>query len=420
MQRFEPKRPEDLVEILRWAAAGTVPLAVTGGGSKAGIGAPVAAEYELSLAGFDRIHDYEPEELVLTAGAGAPLATVEALLAERGQMLAFEPPDHSRLGGVLAAPDAPRAGTLGGVVAANLSGPRRFAAGAARDHCIGLRAVNGRGEPFKAGGRVVKNVTGFDLPKLLAGSWGTLAALWEVTLKVLPAPECARSLLLFGLAPDPAVAAMNRALASVHMISGAAHLPAGVAARCPALAGSGGAVTVLRVEGPESSVRHRLAGLQALLDAGLPGGGLPGGGLLGGESALLDDRESCALWSAIGDLAPLPVTPDHELWRLALPPASAPAVLAALAPHFASDWLLDQGGGLLWLCCPAGTPAESVRAVLATCGGHATLWHASAERRAEILVFHPQPPALAALSRRVKHSFDPLGILNPGRLYREF
>ena len=409
MQRFEPKRPEDLTEILRWAAAGKVPLALTGGGSKSGIGAPVAAGHELSLAGFDRIHDYEPEELVLTAGAGAPLAAIEALLAERGQMLAFEPPDHSRLG-LARDPDAPRAGTLGGVIAANLSGPRRFAAGAARDHCIGLRAVNGRGEPFKAGGRVVKNVTGFDLPKLLAGSWGTLAALWEVTLKVLPAPECAQSLLLFGLAPDAAVAAMNRALASVHMVSGAAHLPAGVAAHCAPLAGSGGAVTALRVEGPEASVRHRLSGLRTLLDAGVPGS----------ESALLDERASRALWSAIGDVAPLPVSPERELWRLALPPAAAPDVLAALAQQGAADWLLDQGGGLLWLCCPADTPAEAVRAALATCGGHATLWHASAERRAAIPVFQPQAPALAALSRRVKHSFDPLGILNPGRLYRDF
>ena len=411
MERFAPDRPEDLVAVLRWAAAGQVPLALTGGGSKAGIGAPVVAGHELSLAGFDRVHAYEPDELVLTAGAGTPLAVVEALLAERGQMLAFEPPDHSRLGGV-AAPEAPRAGTLGGVIAANLSGPRRFAAGAARDHCIGLRAVNGRGEPFKAGGRVVKNVTGFDLPKLLAGSWGTLAALWEVTLKVLPAPECARSLLLFGLAPEAAVAAMARALASVHMVSGAAHLPAGVAARCAALTGSGGAVTALRVEGPELSVRHRLAGLQTLLvDAGL---------LRGSDSALLDDRESRALWTAIGALAPLSVAPECELWRLALPPASAPEVLSALAQHFESDWLLDQGGGLLWLCCPAGTPAEAIRTALATCGGHATLWHASAARRAAIPVFQPQPPALAALGRRVKHSFDPLGILNPGRLHREF
>jgi len=404
MQRFEPKRPEELAEILRWAAAGQVPLALTGGGSKSAIGGPVAAEHELSLAGFDRIHAYEPDELVLTAGAGAPLAAIEALLAERGQMLAFEPSDHSWLSRGQVS-EAARAGTLGGVIAANLSGPRRFAAGAARDHCIGLRAVNGRGEPFKAGGRVVKNVTGFDLPKLLAGSWGTLAALWEVTLKVLPAPECARSLLLFGLAPEAAVAAMNRALASVHMVSGAAHLPAGVAARCAPLAGSGGAVTALRVEGPELSVRHRLAGLQTLL---------------GGDGALLDDRESRALWTAIGALAPLPVSPERELWRLSLPPASAPQVLAALAQQFASDWLLDQGGGLLWLCCPASTPAELIRGVLDGSGGHATLWHASAARRAAIPVFQPQPPALAALGRRVKHSFDPLGILNPGRLYREF
>ena len=403
MERFAPTRPEELVEILRWAASGAVPLAVTGSGSKAGIGRPVAAAHELSLAGFSGIHGYEPDELVLTAGAGTPLAEVEALLAAHGQMLAFEPPDHTAIGRLPAAPDAPRAGTLGGVVAANLSGPRRFAAGAARDHCIGLRAVSGRGESFKAGGRVVKNVTGFDLPKLLAGSWGTLAALWEVTLRVVPAPECARSLLVCGLDAAAAVRAMTAALSSVHVVGGAAHLPAPVAARCVPLA-AGAAVTALRVEGPEPSVRHRLAGLRTLL---------------GGDCLLLDEAESRTLWRAIGDLAPLAVGAERELWRLSLPPASAPAVLAALTGEPGADWLLDQGGGTLWLVCPAGFAAESLRATLAPAGGHATLWQASAERRAQVAVFQPQPPALAALSRRVKHSFDPLGILNPGRLYAD-
>jgi len=402
-ERFTPSRPEELAEILRWAAAAAVPLAVTGGGSKAATGGPVTAAHELCLAGFSGIHSYEPAELVLTAGAGTPLAEVETLLAGHGQQLAFEPPDARCIGGEVRDPDAPRAGTLGGVVAANLSGPRRFAAGAARDHCIGLRAVSGRGEPFKSGGRVVKNVTGFDLPKLLSGSWGTLAALWEVTLRVVPAPECARSLLLGGLDVAAAVRAMTAALSSVHVVSGAAHLPAPVAARCAPFA-AGAALTALRVEGPEPSVRHRLAGLQ---------------GLLGGDSLLLGEADSGALWRDIGDLAPLPVAGERELWRLSLPPAAAPAVLAGLSQSLAADWLLDQGGGLLWLSCPVDTPAETVRAALEACGGHATLWWASATRRAQVAVFQPQPPALAALSRRIKHSFDPLGILNPGRMSRD-
>ena len=400
-ERFTPSRPEELAEILRWAAADAVPLAVTGSGSKAGIGAPVTAEHELSLAGFDRIQDYEPDELVLTAGAGTPLAEVEALLARHRQQFAFEPPDMTGIGRAMADAAAPRAGTLGGLVAANLSGPRRFAAGAARDHCIGLRAVSGRGECFKSGGRVVKNVTGFDLPKLLSGSWGTLAALWEVTLKVVPAPECARSLALCGLEAADGVRAMTAALSSVHMVSGAAHLPAPVAAR----AGCGAAdaaLTLLRVEGPEPSVRHRLAGLQTLL---------------GGDSLRLGAAESGVLWRAIGDLAPLPADDERALWRISLPPAAAPGVLAALLRQAPCDWLLDQGGGLLWLSCPVETPAEQVRAALATCGGHATLWRARADHRARVAVFQPQPPALAALSRRVKHSFDPRGILNPGRMY---
>ena len=396
-----PADERQLLELMLHMAARKTPVEIVGGGSKRALGRPVGAEHRIALSGLSGIELYEPEELVLTAWAGTRLALIESALATHRQMLAFEPIDYGPLLG-----GAPGAATIGGVLAANLSGPRRPKAGAARDHFLGAEGVSGRAAAFKSGGRVVKNVTGFDLPKLLAGSWGTLAALWEVTLKVLPAPECAQSLLLFGLAPEAAVAAMNRALASVHMVSGAAHLPAGVAARCASLAGNGGAVTALRVEGPELSVRHRLSGLQTLLGAGLPGG----------ESALLDDHESRALWSAIGDLAPLPVSPECELWRLSLPPASAPDVLAALAQRFACDWLLDQGGGLLWLCCAAGTPGEVVREALATCGGHATLWHASAERRAATPVFQPQPAALAALGRRVKHSFDPLGILNPGRL----
>ncbi|MGE3297929.1 MAG: FAD-binding protein [Porticoccaceae bacterium] len=403
-ERFAPSRPEDLAEILGWAVANRAPLAVTGSGSKAGIGRPVAAAHELCLAGLSGIRDYEPGELVLTAGAGTPLAEVEALLAAHRQQLAFEPPDHARIGRAPAAPDAPRAGTLGGVVAANLSGPRRLAAGAARDHCIGLRAYSGRGEPFKSGGRVVKNVTGFDLPKLLSGSWGTLAVLWEVTLKVVPAPELARSLLLFGLDPAAAARAMNAALCSVHVVTGAAHLPVPVAARCPGLGGAGRSVTALRMEGPEPSVRHRLAGLQALL---------------GGDSALLGEGDSGPLWRAVGDLAPLAVDATRELWRLVLPPASAPAVLAALTAEAESDWLLDQGGGTLWLACPAGTAAEAIRAALRPAGGHATLWHASPQRRAVVPVFQPQPPALAALTRRVKASFDPRAVLNPGRMYSD-
>jgi glycolate oxidase FAD binding subunit len=421
---FTPNRPEDLREILRWAVANATPLAVVGNGSKSGIGRPVPVEHVLSLAGFSGVGQYEPNELVLTAGAGTPLADIEALLAENGQMLAFEPPDYSRL---LAAPmTSPTAGanqtragalgavlggTVGGTVAGNLAGPRRFLAGAARDHFLGFRAVNGRGEPFKAGGRVVKNVTGFDLPKLLAGSWGTLAALWEVTLKVMPVPEFSCALLIFGLDDTGASRLMRTAAASAHVVSGAAHLPARVAARSAGVKAAGQSVTALRVEGPELSVRHRVAGLKTLL---------VGGGRADIACDELDGPASLALWRDIGDLALLASGDTREIWRLSLPPATAPAVIAQIAKADSTiEWMQDQAGGTLWLSCPAGTPAEQIRSALALDGGHATLWHASAARRAEVPVFQPQPPALAALTRRVKASFDPRAVLNPGRMYSD-
>lgn len=421
---FTPTRPEELREILRWAAANATPLAVVGSGSKSGIGRPVAADHVLSLAGFSGVGQYEPNELVLTAGAGTPLAEIEALLARNGQMLAFEPPDHARLFTASMSPPTASAnqtradalgatpgGTIGGTVAGNLSGPRRFLAGAARDHFLGFRAVNGRGEPFKAGGRVVKNVTGFDLPKLLAGSWGTLAALWEVTVKVMPMPEFSCSLLMFGLDDTGASRLMNIAAASAHVVSGAAHLSATVAARSAVVKAVGQSVTALRVEGPELSVRHRVAGLKTLL---------VGEGRADTACDELDGPASLALWREVGDLALLASDGTKEIWRLSLPPATAPAVVAHIVNGEPGvEWLQDQAGGTLWLSCPAGTSAEQIRSALALDGGHATLWCASAARRTEVPVFQPQPPALAALTRRVKASFDPRAVLNPGRMYSD-
>ena len=422
---FTPHRPEELSEIVRWAAANATPLRVLGRDSKGGLGRPVPAEHELRLAGFSGVSGYEPSELILTAGAGTPLAEIEALLAENGQMLAFEPPDHARLFRASTSPPTGNAeqpertgtfgatlgGTLGGTVASNLSGPRRFLAGAARDHFLGFRAVNGRGEAFKAGGRVVKNVTGFDLPKLLAGSWGTLAALWEVTVKVMPVPEFSCTLLVFGLDDTGANRLMSTAAASAHVVSGAAHLPARVAARSAVVKATGQAVTALRVEGPELSTRHRVAALKTLL---------ADGGRAGIECDELDNPATLVLWREIRDLALLPVGGEREIWRLALPPASAPGVIAHLETMASAiAWLQDQAGGALWLSCPAGISDAQLRSALLPGGGHATLWCASAARRAAVPVFHPQPPALAALTRRVKASFDPRAVLNPGRMYSD-
>ena len=268
MEVLRPTDARQVAELVAWAAAEETPLEVLGGGSKRALGRPVEAEHAVDLSGLTGISLYEPEELVLSAGVGTTLAEIERTLAAHAQVLAFEPPDLGLLLGAEAG-----SGTIGGAVACNLAGPRRIKAGAARDHFLGLEAVSGRGEAFKAGGRVMKNVAGYDMCKLLAGAYGTLAAMTRVTLKVLPAPEATRTLLLLGLDPVAATAAMTAALGSSHEVSGAAHLPASVAARLAEAAGAGKSLTAIRVEGIVPSVEARTAALrQELSDYGIGGG----------------------------------------------------------------------------------------------------------------------------------------------------
>ena len=258
---FKPRDGKDVEAAVQWALANGKALEVLGSGSKRAVGRPAQTDLTLDLSGLCGVTSYEPEELVLTAKAGTPLRDIELLVAAKGQMLAFEPVDYGPLLG------APGPGTIGGALAANLSGPRRIKAGAARDHFLGFSAVSGRGETFKSGGRVVKNVTGYDLAKLMAGSWGTLAAMTEVTVKVLPQPETEATVLALGLDEGAAIRAMTEAMGSSGDVSGAAHLPAAIADRIPqaeAVAG-GRAVTALRLEGVAPSVAHRKAILKAAM-----------------------------------------------------------------------------------------------------------------------------------------------------------
>ncbi len=212
-------KPGSEAELAQLVAQAEAPFEIIGTGTKRGLGRPVQAARTLDMSAFAEIAAYEPEELILEAGAGTRLAEIEALIAARGQQLAFEPPDLSRLLG------SPHSGTLGGLMACNLAGPRRIKAGAARDHVLGIRGVSGRGEVFKAGARVVKNVTGYDLPKLLTGSYGTLAALTSITVKVLPRPETEETILVEGLDDTAAVSVMSLAMQSACEVSGAAHVP---------------------------------------------------------------------------------------------------------------------------------------------------------------------------------------------------
>jgi glycolate oxidase FAD binding subunit len=401
--QIRPRTAQELRDIVAWAAAEETPLEILGAGTKRGFGRPVEAETEVVLAGLAGIDLYEPAELVMSAKAGTPLAEIESRLADNQQQLAFEPPDYGALLG-----GEPGRGTIGGVIACNLSGPRRIKAGAARDHFLGVQAVTGRGDLIKSGGRVVKNVTGYDLCKLFAGSFGTLVAMTDVTFKVLPAAEHEATLLLRARTREAGFAALRAAMSSTGDVAGAAYLPATVAgdSAVPALAGAGADLAALRLEGPAPSVRERAERLKALL-AGE------------GELDELAPTESATLWREIRDVALLPRT--MPLWRLSAPPAAGPPLLEALERDLARAWLADWAGGLLWLAVDDADDAGAarIRQALSKPGGHATLIRGRAELRAAVPVFQPQEPALARLNARVKDSFDPKRILNRDRMYAD-
>ncbi len=384
---IRPRDAKELRQAVEWALGEGVTLDVRGQGSKLALGKPMRCDQVLDLSGLSGVVDYAPEELVVTLRAGTPLSEIEALLAQRNQMLAFEPPDL----GPLLDGEAGQ-GTLVGAMMGNLAGSRRVSAGAARDHLLGFSGVNGRGESFKSGGRVMKNVTGYDLSKLLAGSWGTLAVLDEVSVKVLPAPDQTRTLLLLGLADAEAVKAMCAAMGSPHDISGAAH----VAGR-----------TALRLEGVAPSVEARLKGLRELL------------AVSGAKVEELGTLESRAFWREVRDVAPFAAAGDAVVWKISCPPTEGPAIVARIkAQRPAAEAFYDWSGGLVWLALPVSADADHtiVRGALGPVGGHATVIRASEAVRTAVPVFQPQPPPLAALASRVKESFDPKRLFNRGRM----
>lgn len=383
---IKPRDAKEVRQAVEWALNDSQTLDVRGQGSKLALGKPMSCDQVLDLSGLSGIVDYAPEELVVTLRAGTPMREVEALLAQRNQMLAFEPPDLGPLLGQEAGQ-----GTLVGTVMGNLAGPRRLSAGAARDHLLGFSGVNGRGEAFKSGGKVMKNVTGYDLSKLLTGSWGTLAVLDEVSVKVLPAPDQTRTLMLIGLSDEAAVKAMCAAMGSPHDVSGAAHVDGR---------------TALRLEGVAPSVEARLKGLRDLL-AGAA------------RMEELGTLESRTFWRDVRDLMPLSNVRDDVVWKISCPPTEGPGIVERIkAQRPSAKAFYDWSGGLIWLALPAGVDADHaiVRTALGPTGGHATLIRAPEKVRADVPVFHPQSPALAALALRVKESFDPKGLFNPGRM----
>ena len=397
---LKPRDAKEVEDAVRWALGNDKALELAGQGTKRAIGRPSQTDLTLDLSGLTGVTLYEPAELVLSARAGTPIAEIEALLEKNNQELAFEPMDY----GPLLGGDA-NGGTLGGAIAANLSGPRRIKAGAARDHFLGVTAITGRGETIKSGGRVVKNVTGYDLCKLLAGSWGTLAAMTDVTVKVLPKAETEATVLVTGLDDARACAAMAAAMGSSSDVSGAAHLPDHVASWFDGLPRTE-ASTVLRLEGFAPSVEHRKAALAKLMKSF-------------GPVSLIDEKESRALWRSIRNVQPFAAEAarSRPLWRISVAPGQGHEIAAAITP--AAQMFYDWAGGLIWVAMPfaAEPDAAAIRGATAALGGHATLVRAPTAVRAAMDVFAPEEPALHALTRRVKESFDPKAVLNPGRMW---
>lgn len=408
MDTLKVRDAKDVEEVVRAAIANEQPLEIIGHGSKRGIGHAMATNAVLDLSALNAVSSYEPNELIITLQAGAPLGDVLSLIDAKNQQFAFEPMDTAPLLGT------PPLGTIGGMIAAGLAGPRRIRAGGARDHLLGAHAVSGFGDSFKTGGKVVKNVTGYDLSKLLAGSWGTLSVMTEVTLKVMPKPEAERTLLLRGLDDAAANKAMTAALGSPFDVSGAAHLPTSeLRAKVEELgdiAGQSDALTVLRLEGITASAAHRANSLRELLAPF-------------GAATLVEDAASAALWAAIRDVLPFAAggaLGAWPVWRIVCPPASGAALGGQLARKTGGELIYDWGGGLIWAALPPKDDAHGalVRARATAVGGHATLIRAAEDVRRAVDVFHPQPSGIAALSERVRASFDPKAILNRGRLSR--
>lgn len=401
---FKPGDAKEVEQAIQWALAGGKALEIVGHGSKRQIGRAAQWDATLDLSGLSGVTLCEPEELVLSAKAGTPISEIETLVAASKQELAFEPMDYSA---VLGIPQG--RGTIGGAIAANLSGPRRIKSGAARDHFLGVTAVSGRGETFKSGGRVVKNVTGYDLCKLLAGSWGTLAAMTDVTIKTLPRAETEATVLVLKLDDSAACKAMSAAMGSFADVSAAAHVGASVAPQIAALAGAGVAVTAFRLEGVAPSVIQRKTVLETLLS--------PFGSL-----GTLAEIESKALWRAIRDVTLFAADGSfgrRDLWRISTAPTTGAEIGRSLVEQAGAEIVYDWSGGLVWAALPPSPDAHAplVRGVIAASGGHATLIRAPASVRAAVEVFTPETPGLATLTKRVREAFDPQGVLNAGRMW---
>ena len=381
-----PPDEAGIIGAVQAARAAREPLAIEGQGSKRGLLRPVQAARSLSTRGLTGVTLYRPSELIISARAGTPLAEIEAILAEKGQHLIAESPYLNGVFGTSAPP------SIGGVVAANLSGPRRITWGATRDHVMGLRFINGAGEAIRSGGRVLKNVTGLDLCKLLSGSYGTLGVITEVTLKVLPAPEASATLLIETPDLASAVAALSAGLGSPYGVSAAAALP-----------GTGHVVAALRLEDFAASVAYRMEKLRGVLGSF-------------GTQRVMEDAESRIFWRGVREVEPLQVMSDEAIWRVSVRPSAGPKVAAA-AMALGGRVMLDWGGGLVWIAAsPSSANHTLISEAAHTQGGAAMLFRASESLRLAVPVLPEEAVPLAKIGARVKEALDPGGLFNPGHM----
>jgi glycolate oxidase FAD binding subunit len=395
---FEPQNEAEAASMIVSAAEQAMPLAIFGGNTRAGFGNAVTGR-PMTSRRLSGITAYNPAEMTMTAKAGTPVAEIEAALSDNHQMMAFEPADHRMMMGTEGVP------TIGGIFASNTAGPRRLASGAARDSLLGVRFVNGSGEVVKSGGRVMKNVTGLDLVKLLAGSYGTLGFLTEVTFKILPVPRAEETVVISGLNDAEAALAMAAAMATSAEVSAAAHLPESVRWLFGQNGLPSGPATLLRIEGLPESVEDRVARLSGFMAPH-------------GSVSRLAGEDSQQIWREIRDVTPFSDDGSKKpLWRISCPPSAGHQLLAALRLETGVNAFFDWQGGLVWLQMEADIDAELVRGYLRRLGGgHASLVRARPEARADVAGFEPQDKAVAALSEAIRRKIDPAGIFNPGRM----
>ena len=402
-ERFSPETEQQALELIQWAVAENRTIAIRGGNTKQGFGFQVEADCSVSMEKLAGILEYHPEELVMSALPGTPLEQVRQELEQHHQHLAFEPLALNRMYQVK------DEGTIGGTFIGNLAGPRRFKAGSARDHILGLRAINGRAEIWKSGGKVIKNVSGYDMSKLIAGSWGTLSVVTEVIFKVLPAPPTSMSLAVWGLSTEQAMALLTDIISTPFETSGLAYLPepALTAIEQSDMSFPGGSLALIRLEGTKLSVNERLRAIQERLPEGY-------------ENSVLDQAESVTTWSWIRDVTPLhDIQRTPAIVRISIPPASTPALTGYLDQLQGCIWYLDAAGGWLWvgICQAAGEDnLNAIRREVGVIGGATTLYRAPAAMKTHAGIYSFPDESIKRLNEKIKNSFDPGNIFNLGRL----